>query len=1116
MEEALQKCRETVGRPIVQACMGGGRRVRGGGGNFEACRAQARPKVFACVQAAMKAANGRATAPAAAKLMYSGWRSGKGDFTEPESNSKLQSRGSVNSLQLRPTAFVPPPRTISDITAILDQEKPDSERLAKLRALADSEPPAPSDPSVLANFYYNRANARFELGRAREAIADGEHAIEIARGKLDIIDFLRTTLAYHYQSIGEVKNVLKQYNEIMEQAEIHPKWRANIFFACQGLTATYLELGDFTNAERFVQKSQESWKSARSYPGYQSHALIWEARVETTKGHLLWARGHLNAALDVFKHAETLVRRSIEEEATTAMTATGDQKHQAADRLLLYQADIKARQGRLVEAEGDARRALLGRLRATGKYHSWTASFIVAVGRILIEQGRFDEAEKLITAAVDIDRTLDVPQDSQIWATTLTYLGAVRALQGHWIEAAESYDAVERATEAWDPARRDHALLSSEYIETQYKSQRVEAGLAAATRLLNMTIARLGEQHPQTAAARGMLAIGLSLATRDDEALREFKSAVPILAAASNKMDTDDPTSAAARTQRIRTVIESYIALIARTQASETADESFRLGDVLRGSSVQRALAASSARAATQDPALSELARKAQDLDKQVSAQLGVLNNVLTLPPEQRDGNAIKVLEAEIEKLRTEREAARREITNKYPEYANLLNPPSPNAADIRDILHPDEAMLSFYFGREKSFVWVVPKQGPIAFAEVNATFDDIATKVSRLRKTLEPTTGLLSLIPPFDLNSAFELYTLLLRPVETAWRPAKKLIVVTNGALGLLPLSLLPTAPSQVSPSTRPYFADYREVPWLARNHAVTMVPSASTFLELRRLPPGSQQREKFVGFGDPIFSKQQEADEAKQELLKTQQVAAIDPTGTVQETRGPALNLRPFAQTRAFDSAQLGVLPPLPDTALELKSIALALEADPLRSLYLGKEANEQNVKKLELSRFKVVAFSTHGLVPGDLDGLTQPALALTAPDVAGIDGDGLLTMEEIFGLKLDADWVVLSACNTATGAAAGAEAISGLGSAFFYAGTRALLVTNWSVDSVSARELVSDLFRRQSHDPKLTRGEALRQAMMALLDSDGFVDEGGKTQYTYGHPLFWAPYSIVGDGG
>jgi len=197
-------------------------------------------------------------------------------------------------------------------------------------------------------------------------------------------------------------------------------------------------------------------------------------------------------------------------------------------------------------------------------------------------------------------------------------------------------------------------------------------------------------------------------------------------------------------------------------------------------------------------------------------------------------------------------------------------------------------------------------------------------------------------------------------------------------------------------------------------------------------------------------------------------------------------------------------------------LRSTALALHADPAKVLKLGMEANEKAVKAADLSDFKVIAFATHGLVPGELDGLTQPALALSSPTVTGTEGDGLLTMEEVLGLRLDADWVVLSACNTGAGAGAGAEAVSGLGLAFFYAGTRALLVTNWSVHSQSARELVTDLFKRQAGDPKLTRGEALRQAMMALADGPGYAETGGKTEFAYAHPLFWAPYSIIGDGG
>ncbi len=330
---------------------------------------------------------------------------------------------------------------------------------------------------------------------------------------------------------------------------------------------------------------------------------------------------------------------------------------------------------------------------------------------------------------------------------------------------------------------------------------------------------------------------------------------------------------------------------------------------------------------------------------------------------------------------------------------------------------------------------------------------------------------------------------------------------MITNGALGLLPLSLLPTAPADVAVGAEPLFAAYRNVPWLARTHAVTMVPSAAALRALRQLPAGSSQREPIIGFGDPYFSAEQAA-EAQQRTIET---ASLEGTGI--EVRSLPFRLRAAVKTRKINSADLPKLPRLPDTADELKSIALSLQADPAKVLNLGKDANERKVRETDLSRFRIVAFATHGLVPGDLNGLTQPALALTAPSVVDVDGDGLLTMEEVLPLKLDADWVVLSACNTAAGAASGAEAVSGLGRAFFYAGSRALLVTNWPVHSESARELVSDVFKRQASGRR-SRAEALRQAMVSLMDGPGY-SRAGKTLFTYAHPLFWAPYALIGDG-
>jgi CHAT domain-containing protein len=544
--------------------------------------------------------------------------------------------------------------------------------------------------------------------------------------------------------------------------------------------------------------------------------------------------------------------------------------------------------------------------------------------------------------------------------------------------------------------------------------------------------------------------------------------------------------------------------------AGEIGEETFALADAIRGQSVQQALAASSARAAAKDPALAELVRKEQDLSKQVNAQLGMLNNVLSLSSAERDEKGVQAINASINSLRTERNRARQEISQKFPAYADLVSPKPPGVSEIRATLVDGEAMLSFYFGQSGSFVWAVPKTGPVAFAAIKAPSGDIETKIRKLREALEPQAAMISDIPPFDLKLAYEIYSLLLKPVESGWKPAKNLIVVTNGALGLLPLSLLPTAAAEVAQEDDPLFSGYRNVPWLARTHAVTTVPSAAALRTLRQLPAGKPGRGELVGFGDPYFNKDQQA-EAELSETKTQ----VADAGS-NLTRGVPLKRRSSPKLEGVDSAELGLLPRLPDTAEELKSIALALQADPSKVLYLGKNATESTVKTMNLSGFKILAFATHGLVPGELNGLTQPALALSSPSVTGEEGDGLLTMEEILGLKLDADWVVLSACNTGAGAGAGAEAASGLGRAFFYAGTRALLVTNWSVHSQSARQLVTDLFKRQANDPRLVRSEALRQSMMALVDGRGYLNAEGKAEFAYAHPLFWAPYTIIGDGG
>ena len=230
----------------------------------------------------------------------------------------------------------------------------------------------------------------------------------------------------------------------------------------------------------------------------------------------------------------------------------------------------------------------------------------------------------------------------------------------------------------------------------------------------------------------------------------------------------------------------------------------------------------------------------------------------------------------------------------------------------------------------------------------------------------------------------------------------------------------------------------------------------------------------------------------------------------------RGLPIRLRAAPKLGGVSTAGLALLPRLPDTADEVIGIARVSKADPEKDIFLGRDASEGNVKELDLAKYKIIVFATHGLVAGDLDGLTEPALALTSPVVTGEEEDGLLTLGEILALKLDADWVVLSACNTASADGETSEAMSGLARAFFYAGARALLVSNWPVETVSAKKLTTDIFRRQADQPDLSRAQALRRSMVQLIDGPGFTDQSGKTLFSYAHPIFWAPFTLVGDGG
>jgi CHAT domain-containing protein len=306
-----------------------------------------------------------------------------------------------------------------------------------------------------------------------------------------------------------------------------------------------------------------------------------------------------------------------------------------------------------------------------------------------------------------------------------------------------------------------------------------------------------------------------------------------------------------------------------------------------------------------------------------------------------------------------------------------------------------------------------------------------------------------------------------------------RNIIAVVDGAMQNLPLSVLLVSPA-VAPKSS---SDFQQLDFLALHYALSVVPSVSSFEALRSVVKPSESKEPFVGFGNPNL-------------------------------KGPAPGERVVAAdvvnklVSLIDLKALSSLEPLPETQDELANLAKSLKASE-NSVFFGEKATEAAVKTTDLSRYRIVAFATHGLLAGEFRGLAEPALVLTPPNRATEIDDGLLTASEIANLKLDADWVILSACNTAgPEGRPGAEGLSGLAKAFFYAGSRALMVSHWYVASEASQRLTTGAIQEFSKDPTIGRAEALRRAMEVLMKGDS------KPEYL--HPFFWAPFVIVGEGG
>jgi len=559
--------------------------------------------------------------------------------------------------------------------------------------------------------------------------------------------------------------------------------------------------------------------------------------------------------------------------------------------------------------------------------------------------------------------------------------------------------------------------------------------------------------------ASSMLELGrvYAQAGLDDEALAIYREALDMLAA----LDTD-------RGQLPLDRLAPFLdVLYRRGQAAEPAlraalhAEMFAALQAVREGVVGQTITRAAARFASSDPAVSDLIRRQQEAVRNRD-RLRIEAAALTAKPDaQRD----KVLEADLLKQLEAATATARGLEQQlqaaFPDYARLTKPAPVTAASLSARLGGGEALVQFAFAASGSYGFILTKSGIVAYP-VTVTRGDLQEKVGELRRSITPRAGVL---PPFDLDLSHDLYVRLFGGAAEMLSGVKHLVLVPSAALSSLPPALLVRE--------KPVGRDYARAAWMVRDMALSVVPSVPAFLALNAGQVRKAAAKPFIGFAAPPF--------------QGGQAGGLKALGEECRTDAP------------LDPALLRALAPLPETADEIRAIGGRLGAGAA-DLITGPAVTKAAVRGAGLEQYRIVYFATHGLLPGELRCQAQPGLALAPPDAmpASPADDGLLTASDIALLRLNAELVVLSACNTAGGdARLGGEALSGLAESFFFAGARSLLVSHWQVPSAPTVRLMTGLFAGGGDTaPALARAQR-------LLASDPAT----------AHPFNWAAFTLVG---
>jgi CHAT domain-containing protein len=415
-------------------------------------------------------------------------------------------------------------------------------------------------------------------------------------------------------------------------------------------------------------------------------------------------------------------------------------------------------------------------------------------------------------------------------------------------------------------------------------------------------------------------------------------------------------------------------------------------------------------------------------------------------------------------------------IQAKLPASEDLASLTPTRLTQAQRLLDPDEALLVLHAGTDAVYGLMVPNAGDSLIWVSRLPENDLKQRIAKLRDGVDARNGTL---PRFPFEVAVELFDHLLGPARAALATHSRLLVVVDGPLQSLPIGILLADRPAAAPTNAQEFRAAKPG-WLARTHAITQLVNIKALESRSQTRLASQANLPFAGIGNPKLTGESGA------------ARSVDYAGL-------------FGRGALADVDAIRALPALPETESELRMLAATFGAT-VGDLLLGEQATENAVKQRSFSNYRIVAFATHALVGGEAGWISEPGLVLTPPPRADENDDGLLTASEVAGLKLDAELVILSACNTAASdGRPRAEGLSGLARAFIIAGARSLLVTHWSIPSSPAVHITTRMVAARAAEPRLEWAQALQRAIIHLIDDHAVP--------SFAHPANWGAFAIVG---